>query len=122
MAAHLELLLRHLRRIVPRLPSNLANDAGLLDEFVHRKDEAAFAALVARHGPMVFSVCRCILHDAHEAEDAAQAVFLVLARKAKTIRRPETLAAWLHQTAYHLALKHRRADIRRQGREIQSFL
>src|SRR5689334_13967109 len=101
MAAHLERLLRHLRRIVPRLPSNPTTDADLLEDYVLHQDENAFAALVARHGPMVFSVCRCILHDAHEAEDVAQSVFLVLARKAKTIRRAETLAAWLHQTAYH---------------------
>src|SRR5262245_37367799 len=122
MAAHLERLVRDLRRRVPRVSLDRATDAGLLGDFVRRKDEGAFTALVARHGPMVYGVCRCILRDAHEAEDVAQATFLVLARKAGTIRRPETLAAWLHGTAYHLALKSRRAGTRRRGREMRGSL
>src|SRR5437763_824110 len=122
MAAHPERILRHLRRLVPRPPSDPATDAGLLDAFVRRKDEDAFAALVARHGPMVLGVCRRVLRDAHKAEDAAQATFLVLARKADTIRRPETLAVWLHRTAHHLALKGRRADTARREREVRSAL
>jgi RNA polymerase sigma factor (sigma-70 family) len=120
MAAHPERLLRHLRRLLPEPPSDPATDAGLLDRFARHNDEDAFRALVTRHGPMVFGVCRCVLRDAHEAEDVAQAAFLVLARKARTIRHPETLAAWLHRTARHLALKHRRSDTRRRQREIRS--
>ena len=92
MTTRLEYLLRDLRRIVPRPPSDPASDAALLDRFVRRKDEDAFAALLARHGPMVLSVCRRVLDDAHAAEDAAQATFLVLARKAGALRRPDALA------------------------------
>src|SRR5262245_53810250 len=75
-------------------------DAVLLARFVALRDEAAFAALVARHGSMLFSVCRRVLHDRHDAEDACQATFLVLARKASSIRRKTTLGAWLHGVAF----------------------
>jgi RNA polymerase sigma factor (sigma-70 family) len=121
MAAQSRRLLHHLWQLVPRPPSDPATDAGLLERFVRHKDEDAFAALIGRHGPMVIGVCRRILGGPHEAEDVAQATFLVLARKAGTIRRPATLAAWLHRTAHNLALKWRRDETRRREREIQSF-
>src|SRR5262249_11822915 len=70
-------------------------------------------ALVARHGPMVARVCRRVLHDAHAADDACQAVFLVLARKASALRRPEALAAWLYGVAYRVAQKARAGQCRR---------
>jgi RNA polymerase sigma factor (sigma-70 family) len=120
MTAYSQSLLRHIRRLAPRPSSELASDAVLLDHFVRDKDQDAFAGLVARHGTMVFGVCRRVLHNIHEAEDAAQATFLVLARKAATIRHRQTLAAWLHQTAHHLALKCRRAEIRRRERETRN--
>ena len=72
-----------------------------------------------RHGPMVYGVCRRVLHDRHDAEDAFQATFLVLARKAASLRRPQALAAWLYGTARHLALKRRRGDMRRRQRETE---
>jgi RNA polymerase sigma factor (sigma-70 family) len=122
MAAHPERLLRHLRRLVIAPSSDPATDAGLLDRFVRCNDEDAFATLVARHGPMVFGVCRRVLRDAHQAEDVAQATFLVLASKARTIRRADALAAWLHRTAQHLALKSRRSDTCRRQREMRSYL
>ena len=122
MAAHPERLLRHLRRLVIAPSSDPATDAGLLDRFVRCNDEDAFATLVARHGPMVFGVCRRVLRDAHQAEDVAQATFLVLASKARTIRRADALAAWLHRTAQHLALKSRRTDTCRRQREMRSYL
>jgi RNA polymerase sigma factor (sigma-70 family) len=121
MATSAKQLLRQIQRLVSQAPSGPATDAALLDRFVRCKNEAAFAALVARHGPMVVGVCRGVLRDAHEAEDAAQATFLVLAHKAATIRRPDVLAAWLHRAARHLALKYRRADVRRREREVRSF-
>src|SRR5919201_158011 len=99
MAARPEQLLRYIRRLVSRPASTPDSDAVLLARFARDRDEAAFAALVARHGRMVLGVCRRVLRDAHEAEDVAQATWLVLARKAATIRRPATLAAWLHRTA-----------------------
>ena len=74
-------------------------DRYLLERFVTAQDQAAFAALVQRHGPMVLGVCRRLLHDAHEAEDAFQATFLVLVHKARSISRPELLGPWLHGVA-----------------------
>jgi RNA polymerase sigma factor (sigma-70 family) len=118
MAAHSEQLLRHVRNLAPR--AETASEAELLDRFVRHHDEDAFAALVARHGPMVLGLCRRVLRDSDAAEDAAQATFLVLARRAATICRPETLAAWLHHTARNLALNHLRAETRRRQRELQS--
>ncbi|MHB1423197.1 MAG: sigma-70 family RNA polymerase sigma factor [Gemmataceae bacterium] len=90
-----------------------ASDAVLLQRYVHQRDEAAFAALVARHGALVLHVCRRILGDAHESEDAFQAVFLILARKAHSLRKPETLSAWLHGVARRVALKARTKTVAR---------
>jgi RNA polymerase sigma factor (sigma-70 family) len=118
MVAHPEHLLRHVRDSVPR--PTVATEAELLDRFVCCRDEEAFAALVARHGSMVLGVCRRVLRDADTAQDVAQATFLVLARQAATIRQPDSLAAFLHQTARHLALKHLRAETRRRQHEIQA--
>ena len=84
-----------------------AADADLLGRFVARRDESAFAALVSRHGPMVLRVCRRVLADAHAAEDAFQATFLVLAQRAGSLRQPEALAGWLHGVARRVALKAR---------------
>ncbi|MHC5543962.1 RNA polymerase sigma factor, partial [Singulisphaera rosea] len=95
---------------------NLAalTDAQLLDRFVTRREEAAFQALVLRHGGMVFQVCRALLDNRHDAEDAMQATFLVLARKAP-LRDPESLGCWLHGVAYQVARKSRsRATLRRR--------
>ncbi len=82
------------------------SDRQLLEQFVARRDdhaEAAFAALVSRHGPMVLGVCRQILDDRHLAEDAFQAVFLVLAQKARSIRDPDLLGNWLYGVALRTA-------------------
>ncbi len=81
-------------------------DGQLLERFAGRRDhdaEAAFAALVSRHGPMVRRVCRSLLADTNDADDAFQATFLVLARKAAVVRRPELLANWLYGTAHRAA-------------------
>ena len=92
-------------------------DGQLLDRFVQRRDESAFAALVERHGPMVLRVCRSRLGDAHDAEDAFQATFLVLARKAPSIRRSEAVAGWLFGVAGRVSAKVRAADRRRMRAE-----
>ncbi len=98
-------------------------DGQLLDRFAARDGEAAelaFAALVERHGPMVLRVCRGVLRDGHDAEDAFQATFLILARKAGSIRRRDALAAWLHGVAYHVASTARSAIARRRSHEMKA--
>src|SRR5262245_37492095 len=92
-------------------------DSALLDRFVTKQDEAAFAALVQRHGRMALGVCRRVLHDAQEAEDACQATFLILAQKAGSIRRRESVGSWLHGVAYRVSVRLKAAVCRqpRQG-------
>src|SRR5262245_40553539 len=121
MATHTDRLLRHIRSLVPPVPGD-ATDAELLGSFALRRDADAFASLVARHGPMVLGVCRRVLRHPDQAEDVAQATFLVLARKAGEIRRPDRLAAWLHRTARGLALKQLRGEARRRRREALGAL
>jgi RNA polymerase sigma factor (sigma-70 family) len=93
------------------------SDGRLLDAFARRRDEAAFAAILRRHGPMVLGVCRRVLRNGHDAEEAFQATFLVLARKAGTVCRPELLANWLYGVAYRTALAARAAGARRRVKE-----
>jgi RNA polymerase sigma factor (sigma-70 family) len=106
--------LRHLRSLIAVQESAELSDADLLRRFVAHQAEDAFAALVRRHGRLVWSVCRHVLGHEQDAEDAFQATFLVLARKAGTIRKGEALASWLHGTAHRVALRAKRdAAIRR---------
>src|SRR5215467_868035 len=112
MASHTDLL-RYVRRIASQAGPE-ADDAGLLTRFLSVRDPAAFEALVARHGPMVLRVCQHLLGNLHDAEDAFQATFLVLARKAANVRPPGALAGWLHGVAYHVARKARQAALRRR--------
>ncbi len=102
---------------VARNPGRELADEVLLQQFASKRDEAAFETLVERHGPMVQGVCRRILGDAHHAEDAFQAVFLVLARKSNSIRRPGLLANWLYGVACRIARKARISLIRKETRE-----
>src|SRR5947209_15313884 len=92
-------------------------DGQLLACFAATRDEASFAALVRRHGPMVLGVCRRVLGHHHDAEDAFQATFLVLARKAATVRPPELVGNWLYGVAYRTALELRGRVARRRARE-----
>jgi RNA polymerase sigma factor (sigma-70 family) len=92
-------------------------DAELLERFVARRDHDAFAALVRRHGPMVFGVCRRVLRDPHDAEEAFQVTFLVLVRKAGRVRQPERLANWLYGVAHRVACKAKVASARRGAHE-----
>jgi RNA polymerase sigma factor (sigma-70 family) len=111
-------LLRHLRRLAAPAPLPPDADAVLLGRFVHDRDEASFAALVRRHGPMVRRVCRRALADPGLADDAFQATFLILARRAAAIRSRESLAAWLHGVAYQVARSARATNARRRLREV----
>src|SRR5262249_31242399 len=96
-------------------------DGQLLERFADRRDEAAaeaaFAALVARHGAMVLRVCQHVLGDEHAAQDASQATFLVLARRAGSIARRDSVGSWLHGVALRVAAKARVAAARRRAHE-----
>src|SRR5262245_57250969 len=94
-------------------------DGQLLEVYVSSREETAFTALVHRHGPMVWSVCRRVLRCPHDAEDAFQATFLVLVRKAASVVPRELVANWLHGVAQQTALKARALAARRQAREKQ---
>ena len=98
------------------------SDEQLIEQFVNGQSEAgegAFEVLLERHGPMVFRACRTILRDRHDAEDAFQATFLVLARQARSIRNPASLASWLHGVARRVASRARSAECRRRRHEQQ---
>jgi RNA polymerase sigma factor (sigma-70 family) len=104
------------RGLVAVLHDRAATDRDLLERFVSRRDEAAFAALLERHGAMVLGVCRRVLHDAHDAEDACQATFLALARKAPSVRKRDSLASWLYGVAVRVSRNLRRGVARRRAR------
>ncbi|CAN5676758.1 hypothetical protein BH09PLA1_BH09PLA1_35470 [soil metagenome] len=100
--------------------SFLPSDSDLLTEFAESGSERPFEMLVRRHGALVLSVCRGILRDANDAEDAAQAAFLTLARKAKSLIGHRTIAGWLHTVAWHISCRARRARTLRQQREREA--
>jgi RNA polymerase sigma factor (sigma-70 family) len=112
-------VIQHLRRAVLLRDGAGMTDGQLLDCFLSQRDDAAFAALVRRHGPMVWGVCRRVLPNYHDAEDAFQATFLVLVRKAATVEPREMVANWLYGVAYQTALKARSVAARRKERERQ---
>src|SRR5260370_18302361 len=103
----------YVRRLSER-DSRALSDRQLLDRFTFERDEAAFAELVRGPGPMVLSACRRVLGHEQDAEAACQAAFLVLARKAGSIRQRDGLGGWLHQVAHRLALRARAAAGRRR--------
>ncbi|MBM3983894.1 MAG: RNA polymerase sigma factor, partial [Planctomycetes bacterium] len=106
-------ILDPLRRLVTRHSGSALSDAQLVENFVARRDQASFEVLVWRHGAMVLALCRRVLRDAHEAEDAFQAAFLVFARKAGAIGRGAAVGPWLYKVAYRVALRMRATAAKR---------
>ena len=106
-----------LNQLFDRGTAAACDDGQLLGRFADRRDEAAFAALVARHGPMVWATARAVLRHEHDAEDAFQATFLTLARRAGSVRSGASLAAWLHRVAHRAAVAAGRAARRRHEAE-----
>jgi len=112
--------LRYLRKAARAPGSGEASDGELLERFVDQQDEAAFETLLQRHGPMVLQACQGMLRDPHAAEDAFQAVFLVLVRRAGSLHRHGSLGGWLHGVAHRVALKARGTAARRWQHERQA--
>ena len=100
----LDSVMQYLRRVAL---TGHRDDAHLLERFAHQGDEAAFERLVLLHGPMVLGLCQRLLRHEQDAEDAFQATFLTLARKAGTISKKESLASWLYKVAYRVACRAR---------------
>lgn len=107
-------LLHQIRHLLGAVPAATLSDGQLLERFLTHRDETAVEVLVRRYGPLVFGVCRRVLHNAHTAEDAFQATFLVLIRKASSLDQSRPLGSWLCTVAYRLALRVRANELRRR--------
>ncbi len=113
-------LIRHLRHAVLRQNGADLTDGELLELYVTRRDEGAFEALFRRHGPMVLGVCRRILRNQADAEDAFQATFLVFVRRAASIRSRSTVSNWLYAVAHNTALKAKAMSQKRHAKEREA--
>src|SRR6202521_2307042 len=118
-ASQMSGVIQHLRRAVLLQDGWGLSDGQLLECFIKRREEAALAALVRRHGPMVWGVCRRVLRNHQDAEDAFQATFLVLVRKSASIVPREMVANWLYGVAHQTAIRVRATNAKRGGREKQ---
>jgi hypothetical protein len=112
-------VLGHLRRATLVGAAPEISDGQLLEAFITRNDEAAFGVLVRRHGPLVFGVCKRVIRHTQDAEDAFQATFLVLARKAAKVVPREAVGSWLYGVAYRTAWRARAVAARYRAREKQ---
>jgi RNA polymerase sigma factor (sigma-70 family) len=112
-------VVQHLRKVILLRDGAGLTDGQLLDYFIANRDEAAFSALLRRHAPMVWGVCRRVLHNPQDAEDAFQATFLVLVRKAASVMPRHLVGNWLYGVAHQTALKARATIARRKSRESQ---
>jgi RNA polymerase sigma factor (sigma-70 family) len=113
-------ILHLIRRVVEDQRLRELPDHDLLYQFSRGRDDAAFAALLRRHGPMVLDICRNMLGNADDAEDAFQATFLILAKRAGAIRKMSSVGSWLHGVAYRIALKAQARFARRQKHEARA--
>jgi RNA polymerase sigma factor (sigma-70 family) len=112
-------ILQYLHQLAGPYGDGNLPDHELVERFAAGREEAAFAALLRRHGPMVLRVARRVLHDWHDAEDVFQATFLALARQASSIRKKGSVCSWLHGVAYRLALKAKTGASRRRAHETR---
>lgn len=113
---HLNTMIGHIRKLAG---GDDSSDHVLLERFISYHDPAVFETLVQRHGPLIFGVCRRLLHHEQDAEDVFQATFLVLARRMESIRRHTSLGSWLYGVAYRLALKVKAGAALRRAHERQ---
>src|SRR5262245_45713394 len=113
-------ILQWIRQVVEDQSVRQLTDRHLLQQFSDQRDEAAYGTLLRRHGPMVLDVCRSVLGNEADAEDAFQATFLILARKAASIRKTGSVGNWLHGVAYRTALKARSQLSARQKNEAHA--
>src|SRR5438270_9857591 len=111
-------VIQQLRSAVLRRDGSALTDGQLLECFIERRDEVAFEVLLRRHGPMVLGVCRRVLHNDHDAEDAFQATFSVLVRKAASIRPRGMVGNWLYGVACRTAAKARARHAKRRAKEL----
>src|SRR5579864_4975540 len=116
-SGHHGAVLQQIHRLFSRGTAAGLGERQLLDRFITQRDEAAFEALVARHGPMVLGVCRRLLHSPHDVEDAFRATFLILVRRAGSIRQRELLANWLYGVAHRVAARSRANELKRSELE-----
>src|SRR5262249_47799546 len=114
-----EPVLRFIRRIAVREQFARLSDGELLGRFVNAQEEEAFAVLVCRHGPMVLRVCRQVLANEHDAEDAFQSTFLVLSRKASSVKKQKSVGNWLFGVANHTSTNLKRNLMRQTSHERQ---
>jgi RNA polymerase sigma factor (sigma-70 family) len=118
--SHVGAILDHIRSFAEIHATRSLSDGQLLQRFTVKGDGEAFATLMRRHGRLVWTICRHILPSEHDAEDAFQAAFLVLARRAASIRKTEAVAEWLHGVAYRIAVRAKQMAAKRLGRERQA--
>ncbi len=116
----LHTVLAHLRRLLRIADSSQRSDRELLRAFASNNDQEAFALVVTRHAPLVWGVCRRILGHHHDAEDAFQATFLILARRARSVRWQSSVGGWLHTVAHRLAVRARKQAQQRRIQERQA--